>query len=125
MIKLFVIFIVLAGIFNPSVLWAKGGDEQDQTILLNDSAAALEDINPELSKMLTKFADEKEIDWENKNANKNVLTGPVLDKNSKQCKDQIKLLESAAMAIQPTYPLIAKGLNKMAKDMDGEIKNEK
>ena len=125
MIKLFVTFIILAGIFNPSILWAKGGDEQDQIVLLNDSASALEDVNPGLSKILTKLANEKEIDWENKNANKNVPASPVIDKNSKQFKGQIKLLKSAAMAVQPTYPLIAKGLNQMVKDMERVTKDEK
>jgi len=125
MIKLFATLMTFVILFNPSILWAKGGDEQDQIVLLNDSASALEETDPGLSKMLTKFANEKEIDWENKNANKNVLASVDNDKNSKQFKDQIKLLRSAAMAIQPTYPLIAKGLDQMAKDMDGVIKNEK
>ena len=125
MIKLFATLMTFVILFNPSILWAKGGDEQDQIVLLNDSASALEDVNPGLSKILTKLANEKEIDWENKNANKNVLASVDNDKNSKQFKDQIKLLRSAAMAIQPTYPLIAKGLDQMAKDMDGVIKNEK
>ena len=111
--------------FNPSVSQAKGGDDQDQIILLNDSAAALEDSNPGLSKMLTQFADEKEKEWEDKNANKNAPQVPLPIKYKTQLQDRIKLLKAAALAIRPTYPLIAKGLDKMAKDMNKTIENEK
>ena len=129
---LLVISIVL---FNPVMAQAKGGDEQDQIILLNDSAAAIEDSDPDLSKSLTKFADEKEIDWENKNANKDVLPTPVTDeqlrvsvnttKYIKLSQDRIKILEEAAVAIKPTYPLIAQGLRKMAHDINRSIEIEK
>ena len=110
--------VVFALVFNQGVSQAKAGDDQAQIILLNDSAAALEDSNPELSKSLAKLADEKEKEWEYKNANKDVLPTPVTDKNSKQLQERIKLLNAAALAIQPTYPLIAQGLIKMAKDIN-------
>ena len=54
------LLVAFTGILNPSASQAKGGDKQDQIILLNDSAAALEDSNPGLSKNLTKFADQKD-----------------------------------------------------------------
>ena len=118
------VFFAIA--FSPIVSQAKDGDEQDQIILLNDSAAALEDSHLELSKDLTQFANEKQKDWENKNANKDQLpAAPITDKDKPIIQGQIKILKSAALAIEPAYPVIAKGLNKMAKDMDGEIKNEK
>ena len=119
--------LVVIGIitFNPGVSQAKGGDEQDQIILLNDSASALEDTNPDLSKSLTKFADEKEKEWEDKNANKDALPTPVTDKNIPQLQEQIKLLKAASLAMQPTYPLIAKSLNKMAEDINKTIEIEK
>ena len=104
--------------FNPGASQAKGGDDQDQIILLNDSAAALEDSNPGLSKILTQFADEKEKEWEGKNADKNGFQKPIIDKNIQY---RIKLLRAAALAIAPTYPLIAKGLNKMANDINSKL----
>jgi nitrate reductase alpha subunit len=120
--KILLTFLVL-GIFafNPGVSQAKGGDDQDQIILLNDSAAALEDSNPGLSKSLTQFADEKEKEWEYKNANKDTLPTPITDKNIHQWQERIKLLKAAALAIQPNYPLIAKSLLKMAKDINRAI----
>ena len=107
--------------FNPGASQAKGGDDQDQIILLNDSAAALEDSDPGLSKSLAQFADEKEKEWEYKNAHKDTLPTPITDKNILQLQERIKLLKAAAFAIQPTYPLIAKSLLKMAKDINRAI----
>jgi len=114
------VILLVTGIiaFNPLVSQAKGGDEQDQIILLNDSAAALEDSNPELSKNLTKLADTKEKEWENNNVNKVKLPDPIIDKNAMTGQDQARLLKAAAHAIEPTYPAIAKALSKMAKDLD-------
>ena len=109
----------------PGMSQAKGGDEQDQIILLNDSAAALEDSNPGISKSLTQFADEKQKDWEPKNANKNVLPDPVTDKTIANMQERIALLRKAAGLIEPAYPIIAKSLNKMAKDMNRTIEIEK
>ena len=91
------LFVIGAIAFNPSVSQAKANDDQTQIILLNDSAAALEDSDPGLSKSLTKLADEKE---------KGKIILPL--------QEQIKLLKAAALAIGPTYPLIAQALKKMA-----------
>jgi nitrate reductase alpha subunit len=121
MLKFILMTVVFALVFNPGVSQAKGGDDQDQIILLNDSAAALEDSNPGLSKSLTHFADEKEKEWEYKNAHKDTLLTPVTDKNIHQWQEQIKLLKATALAIQPNYPLIAKSLLKMAKDINRAI----
>lgn len=107
--------------FNPCLSQAKGGDEQDQIILLNDSAAALEDSNPALSKSLTQFADEKEKDWEKNSTGKTVPFIPVTDKNRAQLLGQIELLKEAAQAIAPTYPLIAQALSRMAKNINRTI----
>ncbi len=107
--------------FNPCVSQAKANDGQNQIILLNDSAAALEDSNPGLSKSLTKFADEKEKEWEYRNANKDAPSGPLADKDIPLLQEQIKLLKAAALAIQPTYPLITQGLEKMARDINRTI----
>ena len=110
---------------SPNAAQAKGGDEQTQIILLNDSAAALEDSDPELSKSLAQLADVKEKEWEDANANKPVLPTPVTDKNLPQLQEQIKVLKAAALAMKPSYPLIAKGLNKMARDLDRTVEIEK
>ena len=59
MIKLFATLMTFVILFNPSILWAKGGDEQDQIVLLNDSASALEETDPGLSKMLTNLPTRK------------------------------------------------------------------
>ena len=119
------IFIVFVIIFYPGHVQAKDGDEQSQIILLNDAASALEDINPGFSKSLTKLADDKEKEWNAKNSNKNVPSNSLADKNNTKSQEQIELLKAAALAIQPTYPLIAEGLDKMAKDMDRTIEIEK
>jgi len=114
-----VFVVILTILFNLSLSQAKGGDEQDQVILLNDSAAALEDSDPALSKSLAQFADEKEKDWEASNANKAKLPTPVMDKDKAQ--DQIRILKAAAVAMQPVYPIMAKNLNKMADDINKTI----
>ncbi len=125
-VGLLLMLVVMGAIaFNPGVSQAKDANDQDQIILLNDSAAALEDSNPGLSKSLAKFADEKEKEWENKNAHKDAPPTPVTDKNIPRLQEQIKLLKAAALAIQPTYPLIAQSLGKMARDMNRTIENEK
>jgi len=119
---LWVAILLLGAItFNPSLALAKGGDEQDQIILLNDSAAALDDSNLELSRGLTKFADEKELEWEKNNANKDLEPLPLTVKDVPGVEEHIKLLKLAAVAIEPSYPLIAKALRKMAKDMNKTI----
>lgn len=116
--------IIGAMVFLPVISQAKDGDDQDQIILLNDSAAALEDSNPDISKSLTKFADEKEKIWEDKNANKDTPAAPLTDKSMAQIQKRIELLKSAAVLIEPTYPLIAKALKQMAKDMNRTIELE-
>jgi len=112
-------------VFLPVLSLAKVSEDQDQIILLNDAAAALEDSQPGLSKSLTQIADEKEKAWEDKNANKPVLPAVITDKTIKESQDETKLLKAAAKAIQLEYPLIAKGLDKMAKDINRTIENEK
>ena len=121
---LIILFLIPLSAFYTPNAQAKDSDDQTQIILLNDSAAALEDTNPDLSKRLTKFADEKEKLWENKNANKEELPEPITDKNIGKFKEQIKLLKQSAIAIKPTYPMIAKSLNKMAHDMNRKIEIE-
>jgi len=116
MIKIIFVAVLFLAL-SPNVSQAKGGDEQDQIILLNDSASALEETDPGLSKSLTQFADEKEKDWEDKNANKDKLSTPVSDKYKIKMQERIKLLRKAALAMRPNYPLIAQGLDKMAKDL--------
>ena len=119
---LWVAILLLGAItFNPALALAKGGDEQDQIILLNDSAAALDDSNLELSRGLTKFADEKELEWEKNNANKDLEPLPLTVKDVPGVEEHIKLLKLAAVAIEPSYPLIANALRKMAKDMNKTI----
>ena len=112
-------------VFTPVTTSAKAPQDQDQIILLNDSAAALEDSNPVLSKSLSQFADEKQKEWEDKNNNKGAPAAPVVRKNIKQERIRIRLLEKAALVIAPVYPLIAQGLNRMARDLRHEIENEK
>ena len=120
MITLVVVFLALNSISSL----AKGDDDQAQIILLNDSAAALEDAHPELSKELSQFADQKENEWEKKNANKEMLPEPVTDKTKLMIENHINLLKEAALAIKPTYPVIAKSLSQMARKMDRTIENE-
>lgn len=103
-----------------SVSWAKEADHRGEIILLNDSAAALEDSNPRMAEELTKFADEKEKALENKNADEPAVSKEEAIK--KPQTDRIRLLRDSALLIQPTYPQIAKGLIKMADDMDKEGK---
>jgi len=119
------IFFIVFGLITlmPQLSKAKGGDQQDQIILLNDSAAALEDSNPDLSKRLTQWADAEEKDWEAKNANKEELPAVITDKN--KVLDEVNILKKASLAIQSTYPLIAEGLDKMAKNLERTIENEK
>jgi len=107
----------------PCPSQAKADDDQAQIILLNDSAAALEDSDPGLSKSLTEFADEKEKVWESKSANKDAPPIPVIEKDLPHLQDRIKLLNEAALAVKPDYPLISKNLYKMAHDLNRIVEN--
>ena len=114
--------VVLLG---PAMAQNKAGNDQGQIILLNDSAAALEDSNPDISKRLTEFADEKEKEWEKKDPNADTLPVVLTDKIKAQIQDRIKLLRSASDLIETTYPLIAKALKNMANGMNRAIELEK
>jgi hypothetical protein len=104
---------------------AKDSDDQNQIILLNDSASALSDSNPGLSRTLAKFAEDKEKEWEDKNAG-NIGSQTTGNKNNiGQLQYRIKLYKQAALALQPDYPLIAKGLNKMANDINKSMEIER
>ena len=70
---------------------------------------------------MTKFADQKENEWERSNANKDQLPDPVTSKELPQIQEHIKLLNAAALAIEPSYPLIAKALKRMARDLNKTI----
>jgi hypothetical protein len=111
-------------VFFPCASQAKTDDDQSRIILLNDSAAALEGSEPGLSKSLSQFADEKEKEWEAKQTNKDQLPAPVTDKELFLLRDRIDLLNKAAHALKPDYPLISKSLYKMAKDLNRTIENE-
>jgi len=115
--------LVLIGIvlLAPGLSEANSDNAQDQIILLNDSASALEDSDPGLSKSLAKFADQKEKEWECKNANKNAPPAPV---THAQLQYRIKILKEAALEIKPAYPSIAQGLDKMARELNRIIENE-
>jgi len=119
---LFVIWSVI--ILIPGRSQAKDADDQDQIILLNDSAAALEDTNPDLSKSLTRLADEKEKMWETKNANKDSSASPTDKINTAELQDEVNLLKASAQALQSDYPAIAKSLNQMAHDINRTIEVE-
>ena len=110
----------------PSLSWSKADQDQNQIILLNDSAAALEDSNPPLSKQLSAFADEKEKDWEAaKNAgNTPAVPAPLTDQQKAHLRDQVKLLQTASVSIGTVYPLITKGLNDMRQELERTIKGE-
>jgi hypothetical protein len=109
------IVLLLAMVFGAWPSFAKEA-EQDKIILLNDAACALEDSNPVLSKTIAQLAEEQEKEWEYTTANKN--PSPVFDKNIPSLNEQIKDLKAAAFAITPVYPLIAKALDNMAKEME-------
>ena len=121
-VSIFTIFFVL--LLSSGAGLAKGGLAQDQIILLNDSASALEDSNPELSKDLTALAQVKQKEWEDANAGKPQLPIPLTDKYKLILKERVRLLNAAASAITPTYPLIAKSLGKMANEINRTINHE-
>jgi len=109
------LFVFLGAIaLNPCASQAKADDDQSQVILLNDSAAALEDSDPALSKSLAAFADQKEMVLEHKSA----------DINLNSLQDRIKVLNEAALKLKSDYPSISKGLYKMAKGLNRTIENE-
>ena len=109
--------------FNPGLSQAKPPNAQDRIILLNDAAAALEDFHPGLSQSLFKMADEKEKEWEASNVKS--APPPAANKNTPELKKQMEVLRKAALIIHPTYPLIAQGLIKMAKEMDATVEIKK
>ena len=98
---------------------AKGADEQAQIILLNDSASALEDSNPGLSRELAQFADEKEKAWEASRKDKS--TPPLVPTKNALWMARLKLLRDAAHDMEPTYPVMAKSLTKMAANVQAQL----
>ena len=127
--KVFVpaVFLILIAIANivPSFAEAKGGDEQSQIILLNDSASALEDSDPILSKKLSVLADLKQKQWEYHNSHKDAPPDIITDKERLVFREEIKVLTSAAGIIQPTYPSIARDLTRMIKDIKRSMEIDK
>jgi len=111
------IFVLLA-----SVSLAKGGDQRGQIILLNDSAAALEDSHPRMAEELVLFANEKEKELADKSAGQDEPPASKEEVIKKPQTDRIKLLRESAAIIQSTYPQIAKGLIKMADEISQEEK---
>ena len=111
--------LILGALFvNPGLILAKNSDGQYQIILLNDAASALEEQNPALSKSLTRAADQKEKEWEIKNASKGTaLVAPLTKKDLPQLQSQLEIFTRAALAVKSDYPLIASGLEKMVKDL--------
>ncbi|MBF0504373.1 MAG: hypothetical protein HQL14_04640 [Candidatus Omnitrophica bacterium] len=98
--------------------WAKGGDARGQIILLNDSAAALEESNPQMARDLAQFADEKEKALEDANVGKDEPQESEARDIQKLKTKRTKLLRDTAQILKPTYPEIAKGLMKMADESD-------
>ena len=118
-LRLGILIMIIA--FSPVKSEAKSSNGQNQIILLNDSAAALEDSDPGLSKTLSSFADEKEKEWEESNANKDAAPKAITDKDIPKLREQIRILKEASVAIQPMYPLIAEGLKKMTIEIANKI----
>ena len=108
----FSLFVVLVVCFIPGLTQAKG-DGQNLIVLLNDAASALEDTDPALSKSVTQFADEKQKEWEAQNAGK----GQPKQLEGVHLKERLDLLKKAALGLEATYPLIARGLDQMAQDL--------
>ena len=50
---------------------------------------------------------------------------PLTDRSKAHVQGQLKLITAAAIALQPDYPVIAKSLFAMAKELQGTIDNEK
>ena len=115
-IHIFSILVAMVVLFS-SASWAKVPDERGQVILLNDSAAALEESNPRMAKDLTQFADEKENALENNNDGQDAPSAPGEEEVKKQQSARIKLLRNSAAILQQLYPEIAKNLVAMADDM--------
>jgi hypothetical protein len=105
----------------PAIVFAKPANEQDEVILLNDSAEAVAETDPALSKSLTQWASKKEKEWEYENANKNASPPPITAKDLPELRDEIKLLEKTVLLIKPVYPLIAQGLIKMEKEINAQM----
>ncbi len=114
LVRSFSLFVFLGAIaLNPCASQAKADDDQSQIILLNDSAAALEDSNPGLSKSLAEYADQKEMVLEHKSA----------DINLNSLQSRIKVLNDAALALKTDYPSISRNLYKMAKGLNRTVEN--
>ncbi|MBF0511752.1 MAG: hypothetical protein HQL13_05410 [Candidatus Omnitrophica bacterium] len=111
----FISFVFILGSF-PGVSWAKDLKSQEQIILLNDAAAALEDSDPEISQTLSQWAQELDNKWQDPKSNKDVES-IFMDPNKDRLKTRIQLLKTAAKKIENTYPLIAKSLNQMEENL--------
>jgi len=109
-----VVIVIVCMVFFSSMSWAKEATDQDRIILINDAASALEESDPALSKKLARFADDREKEWDYNNAHKDAPLPTITDK--KILAGELKLLNAAAVDMQPAYPLIAQGLGQMIKE---------
>jgi hypothetical protein len=119
-----VLLIALMLCFNPLARAdEKPANQQDEIILLNDCASAVEDADPVLSKILTAMADTKEKEWEAGNADKEYKPPAVSPKDIPALEKQIEALKTAAYEIKPVYPVIAANLKKIIKETQRKIES--
>jgi len=81
--------------------------------LLQDSAAALQQTNPELSKKLSDLASKEASEPKEKmEGNKEKISKDSAEWKAKH-EERIKLFKDAAAALSTTHPDLAKGLEEM------------
>lgn len=115
--KIFITLLLVLGLLSAAAQ-AKGGRQQDQIILLNDAASAVEDSYPQLSKRLAQYAAQEEKEWEAQNVKGTPKpAAPMTAKAKAEEQGEIKNIKEAARDIAGTYPLIAKALDRMADDL--------
>jgi len=108
-------------LLSATVGFAKTDNDQNEIILLNDLAAALEDSNPQLSKNLSEFAEEREKQWDDRTAHPIDPSAALSPEEIVQIRQQLKLLNEALPQIKSTYPLIALGLKRMIKELGAKV----
>ncbi len=116
--KLFkIVFMGLVAIATAALLSSISfahGDEKAKIKVLNDSAAALAQSNPELAARLTQFANEEANEKDEEMGEKEELEGAQEEAMEKHHMDHIKLLQDSAAALEKSQPELAKSLNEWA-----------
>lgn len=118
--------LIAVGVFAvfSSISYAAEAQEQAKVKILNDSAAALQQLNPGLAASLTKFANEEATEKQEKNEGNKEQEGTKEEGMMNKVMGHIKLLRDSASALKQSNPALALSLMQMADRSEQRMENK-